>query len=253
MESFSKFSHYERLAKNLTYEIDRILVYPLMLCFGIAKVVIHGEENLENLGPCLILPKHCYNADVPAIAYALLRNGFRINYVSKTFNPFLDIIIAPLGARRVFQREDVVQEFLSYAKSNGSVNSNKLMERKRGIVAKARSINQETMRALQESYTRGEVVVSHPEHGKYIGRLGNIFPDEVLRTIMKFFYEDKSISLVPVGVEYDAPPSFFHPSTLTIRFGKKISIDEFVNNGSFDEKGLVKRIKGNIATLSGLV
>jgi len=253
MERPSRLHYYGRLVSHLAYGVDRILVHPLMLGFGIRNVVIDGEENLENLGSALILPKHCYNADVPAIAYTLLRKGFEINYVSRKFNLLVDFVIAPLGARKIFQPGDVIKEISSYAKSNGFADRNKIMKKKRDIIVKARSFNEETLRSLQESYSKGEVVVSHPEHGKFRRSMGHILPDGVLRTTIMYYYGNKNISIVPVGVEYDRPPSFFLPANISIRFGKKISLDEFVNDGSFDEKGLVKRIRDDISSLSGFV
>jgi len=224
-------------------------LYPIIrVGLGIKKVnVVSGLENIPINEPALFLPKHRYYADTPVIYKVLKEKKIIANYVMKSALPK---IFVPFGAIKVIRFRESIKTLKKLKKTTGKKEFESKIEEIRSEID---SKNEESLDYIKYLYTQNEKVISSPEGTLVETDMGNIRVDDVINaTIDAQKYIEEDINLIPIGTKYDRTPIIFRPATIYVEIGKPIKIRDFIEGEEVNKTDLAKKIKEEIARLSGI-
>ena len=152
------------------------------------RIRVEGGERIPSQGPALLLPKHCAYRDILLEGVVLHRlTGRYATYVMKAgLSGFLEWaggvkIIRPKDLRRIADRKQ-----------------------RRAQIRLARDKNQLTLNYLAWLYTRGELIVSHPEGMRYQGEMGVLQKEIVDHLMWVEEHQKVRVPVIPIGLEYES-------------------------------------------------
>jgi 1-acyl-sn-glycerol-3-phosphate acyltransferase len=173
------------------------------------RIRTEGTEHLPRQGPALLLPKHCAYRDIPIEGVILYRETRRYaNYVMKMG---LWGVFELLGGVKIVRPKDIRRL--------------KDREAKREEIRRARRANQRTLDYLAWLYSRGEVIVSHPEGMRYQKVMGPIQKEIIEHLLQVEEQLGASIPLIPIGIQYE---SYWRPGArVFFRVGEALRSAQF--------------------------
>jgi len=192
------------------------------------RIEVEGMEHLPRQGAALLLPKHRAYRDILIEGVILYRATRRFaTYVMKVG---LYGVLELLGGIKIVRPKDI----------------HRLTDREamRTEIRRARRANQRTQDYLTWLYSRGEMVVSHPEGMRFQNTMGAMRKEIVEHALQVEQQLGLRIPLIPIGLEYE---SYARPgSRVYVRIGEPLYSDQFA-----DQKQLVDAIGERLRALSG--
>jgi 1-acyl-sn-glycerol-3-phosphate acyltransferase len=157
--------------KNALYGLMKVIVpCCLTACY---RIEVIGRDNLPDVGPAIILPKHQYWTDIPLVGLAF--SGTQLNYIAKQ-----ELFRFPLISR--------------FLMGLGGIP----LDREAPIKSK------DSFRHLADLLKKGERVVLFPEGTYYRGVMGR-GKSRLIGMILKFQERNKyptPVPFIPVGIVY---------------------------------------------------